>query len=160
MKFNLFSKPQRQAEEYLDEQDMGDEIVEYPPYEITTLSERRLQINEGALGIVQNVTGLYSQCCEIKAKTEQVKAWSEVKITETIAKYKSCQDFLSFTFGERDKALSKHYDLLDKAVETGDKDLIIAALSGISGIVTSSPLSDFDKFVELYQDTNQPLLDF
>ena len=30
----------------------------------------------------------------------------------------------------------------------------------ISSIVTKSPLDDFEKFVELYNDTSQPLLDF
>ena len=111
-------------------------------------------------GLMQNAGNLYKQCCEIKAKTAQVQAWSEVKIAETVAKYKSCQEFLSYTFGERDKALSKHYEILDKAMENDDKELIVASLRGISGIVTSSPLSDFDKFVKLYEDTTQPLLDF
>ena len=114
----------------------------------------------GDSSTLRDVMNLYARCCEVKEKTAQVQAWSQVKITETVAKYKSCQEFLYFTFGERDKALSKHYDLLDKAVESGDKDLIVAALSGISNIVTSSPLSDFDKFVKLYEDTSQPLLDF
>lgn len=64
------------------------------------------------------------------------------------------------TFGERDKALTKHYDLLDKAVASNDRDLILASLQGISSVVTKSPLDDFEKFVELYNDPTQELLDF
>ena len=30
----------------------------------------------------------------------------------------------------------------------------------MSDIVTSSPLQDFEKFAELYNDTSKPLLDF
>ena len=116
--------------------------------------------NNQVFGLMHSAANLYSQCMQVEARTEQVRAWSEAKITETVAKYRSCQDFLNFTFGERDRALSKHYDLLDKAVADGDRELIIAALKGISGIVTSSPLSDFDSFVQLYNDTTQPLLDF
>ncbi len=112
------------------------------------------------LGLMQNASNLYAQCKMMEEKTEQIKLWGEVKIAETVAKYRSCQDFLTFTFGERDKALTKHYDLLDKAVADGDRELIVAALKGISGIVTSSPLSDFDEFVKLYEDTSVPLLDF
>ena len=103
---------------------------------------------------------LYARCKEVSEKRKAVEAWSKVKITETVAKYKACQDFLNHTFGERDKALTKYYDLLDKAVNTSDNQLIIAALQGISGIVTSSPLSDFQEFARLWENTDQPLLDF
>ena len=113
-----------------------------------------------ALNLMQSAVDLYSQCKMVEEKTEQVRMWSEVKIAETVAKYRSCQEFLNYTFGERDKALSRHYDLLDKAVEDGNKELIVEALHGISGIVTASPLSKFEEFVKLYEDTSQPLLDF
>ena len=49
---------------------------------------------------------------------------------------------------------------LDKAVASNDRDLILASLQGISSIVTKSPLDDFEKFVELYNDPSQELLDF
>lgn len=113
-----------------------------------------------ALNLMQSAVVLYSQCKMVEEKTEQIRMWSEVKIVETVAKYRSCQEFLNYTFGERDKALSRHYDLLDKAVEDGNKELIVEALHGISGIVTASPLSKFEEFVKLYEDTSQPLLDF
>ncbi len=108
----------------------------------------------------QELMGLYAQCKQVEEHTKQLKVWSEVEIARTVAKYKSCQDFLDKTFGEREHALNKHYELLDKAVESNDKDLIIAALSGISSIVTKSPLDDFEEFVKLYNDDSQPLLDF
>lgn len=113
-----------------------------------------------ALNLMQSAVDLYSQCKMVEEKTEQIRMWSEVKIAETVAKYRSCQEFLNYTFGERDKALSKHYDLLDKAVEDDSKELIVEALHGISGIVTASPLTKFEEFVKLYEDTSQPLLDF
>lgn len=118
------------------------------------------QDNDQTNFLIQTVSDVYLQCKQVEEHTEQVRLWSEVKIAETVAKYRSCQEFLNYTFGERNKALSKHYDLLDKAVAAGDKELIIAALKGIGGIVTSSPLSDFNEFVKLYEDTSQPLLDF
>jgi hypothetical protein len=96
----------------------------------------------------------------VEAQTEQVKAWSQVEIAKTVAKFKSCQEFMYHTFGERDKALTKHFELLDKAIEGNDKDLIISALQGIGGIVTKSPLQDLEEFAKLYKDTSQPLLDF
>ena len=167
MKMNFWKKQSEDQtqidEQYIDElenlpiEQIQEEVYseEYVPAEYSPEVD-----NHNIFGLMQNAGNLYAQCCEIKEKTKQVQAWSQAKITETVAKYKSCQEFLSYTFGERDKALSKQYEVLDKAVNNGDKDLIIAALQGISGIVTSSPLSDFDKFAKLYEDKSQPLLDF
>ncbi len=142
---------------------MNEELTKNIQEEVDSTSVPQL-INENhvthALDIMQSAVDLYSQCKIVEEKTEQIRMWSEVKIAETVAKYRSCQEFLNYTFGERDKALSKHYNLLDKAVEDGDKELIVEALRGISGIVTSSPLSDFEAFAKLYEDTSQPLLDF
>ena len=112
------------------------------------------------MGKMDQAMDLYARCKEVTEKRKAVEAWSKVKITETVAKYKACEEFLNQTFGERDKALTKYYDLLDKAVDSGDNQLIISALQGISGIVTSSPLSDFQEFARLWDDTSQPLLDF
>ena len=70
------------------------------------------------------------------------------------------EQFFLDVFGERDAALGKHYDLLDKAVASNDKDLIIAAIKGISTIVTKSPLEDLEAFAKVFNDESQPLLDF
>lgn len=145
-------------EEYVDEEYLEEGNQEMVPYED---QETYDDSSDGQAGdLLMQAANLYSQCMQVEQKTEQIRMWSEVQIAKTVAKYRSCQEFLNFTFGERDKALTKHYGVLDKAVESGDRELIIAALKGISGIVTSSPLSDFDEFVKLYEDTTQPLLDF
>lgn len=112
------------------------------------------------LDSASNIANMYKECVLAEEKTKQVQAWGQVEIAKTVAKFKTAQDFMEKTFGERDKALSKHYDLLDDAVKSNDREMILAALHGISSIVTKSPLDDFDKFVELYNDTSQPLLDF
>lgn len=112
------------------------------------------------LGLLSSAKDLYLQCKQMEKRAEILKTWSQIRITETVAKYKSCQEFLYYTFGERDKALCKHYELLDKAIADSNNDMVIAALKGISGIVVKSPLEDFSQFVRLYEDTSQPLLDF
>ena len=112
------------------------------------------------LDSASNIANMYKECVLAEEKTKQVQAWGQVEIAKTVAKFKTAQDFMEKNFGERDKALSKHYDLLDDAVKSNDREMILAALHGISSIVTKSPLDDFDKFVELYNDTSQPLLDF
>lgn len=63
-------------------------------------------------------------------------------------------------FGEREKALDVHYRTLDKAIESNDRELIVAAIQGISTIVTKTPLEDLERLAQLYNDSSAPLLDF
>ena len=113
-----------------------------------------------ASGLANNIVDVYARCREAEERSEQMRVWGQVKMAETVAKFKSCQMFLDRVFGERDAALGKHYDLLDKAVASNDKDLIIAAIKGISTIVTKSPLEDLEAFAKVFNDESQPLLDF
>lgn len=119
-----------------------------------------VESSERTLNAASEIAGMYKECFLAEQRTKQVQEWSKVELARTVAKFKTAQDFMEKTFGERDKALTRHYDLLDKAVASGDRDMILASLQGISSIVTKSPLDDFDKFVELYNDASQPLLDF
>ena len=138
-------------------------MIEQHLQEMNNLAAQTNQITEQLVtitGTVERVANMYTECKRVEAQAEQVKAWSQVEIAKTIAKYKSCQEFMYHTFGERDKALAKHYELLDNAMACGDKDLIIEALRGIGNIVTKSPLEDLEQFAKLFEDTSQPLLDF
>ena len=97
---------------------------------------------------------------QLKRDVAAINAWTDVELARIVAKYKSCEAFLNKTFGEREKTLNKLYNALDVAIESNNREAIIGAMKGMSEIVTSSPLSDLEKFAEIYNDTSQPLLDF
>ena len=126
---------------------------------VNSISDMACSIGR-TLDSATNIANMYRECILAEEKTKQVQAWGQVEIAKTVAKFKTAQDFMEKTFGERDRALSKFYDRLDDAVASGDREMILASLQGISSIVTKSPLDDFEKFVDLYNDTSQPLLDF
>ena len=70
--------------------------------------------SERAIDAAQNIAGMFTECILAQERTKQMQEWGKVEIANTIAKFKTAQSFLEGTFGERDKALVKHYDLLDK----------------------------------------------
>lgn len=113
-----------------------------------------------AIATFNTFMSLYQQSVELDAKVETFRIKSKVELARIASQYKLSHDFLVMTFGEREKALSKHYEVLDKGLETGDKDLIIGAMQSISSIVTKSPLQDFEKFAKAYDDESQKLLDW
>lgn len=66
--------------------------------------------SERAIDAAQNIAGMFTECILAQERTKQMQEWGKVEIANTIAKFKTAQSFLEGTFGERDKALVKHYD--------------------------------------------------
>lgn len=123
---------------------------------LTNVNEFSNQLNIG----VDHLSQIYQQSVQLKRDVAAINAWTDVELAKIAAKYKSCEAFLNKTFGEREKTLNKLYNALDVAIESNNREAIIGAMKGMSEIVTSSPLSDLEKFAEIYNDTSQPLLDF
>ena len=123
---------------------------------LTNVNEFSNQLTIG----VDHLSQIYQQSMQLKRDVAAINAWTDVELAKIAAKYKSCEAFLNKTFGEREKTLNKLYNALDVAIESNNREAIIGAMKGMSEIVTSSPLSDLEKFAERYNDTSQPLLDF
>lgn len=113
-----------------------------------------------AVGSVRDIAELYTQCVEINARTRQVEAITQLKLAQTVAKFKLGELFLIQSFGERNGALQHYYKVLDKAIEEGNTSLILLSMSGISGIVTKSPLDELERLYERLDDPNDSGLDF
>lgn len=76
-------------------------------------------------------------------------------------KYETVKQTLQFIFGERQTALNAHYAVLDKAIKSDDRELIIKSLQGISSIVSQHPLENFSEFRQIWDNTDETLyLDF
>lgn len=62
--------------------------------------------------------------------------------------------FFEYRFAERREALGEFYQVLHKAVETGDDHQLDIAICGILGVIKDNPLNDFEKFRQTYNDSN------
>lgn len=111
-------------------------------------------------GTVTAIAGCYAVCRQSIERTKQIRMMTDVQMANITAKYKSFELLLNKVFGEREKALDVHYRTLDKAIESNDRELIVAAIQGISSIVTKTPLEDLERLAQLYNDSSAPLLDF
>lgn len=141
---------------------VGDGLVEFSK----SVSDAIQQINSNAnqlvtvVGSVKDIAEFYTQCQMINSKNRQLEAMTQVMLANTVAKFKLSEQFLTLSFGERHEALQHYYDIMDKAIAEDNQNLIIAAMNGISSIVTSSPLSDLEKFLRRFNDPSDSLLDF
>lgn len=125
-----------------------------------TLVKANEQVIMQGLDVASQVTEVYAESQRLNAQVKMTEQWSRVEMAKTAAKFYATKELIERTFGERHEALSKYYNALDHALASGDRDLIVAAMHQISSIVTSSPLADFQTFVERFNDKSQPLLDF
>lgn len=112
------------------------------------------------LTLAQNVGSMYNDMLQLHEKRKTVEAISQVKLANTVAKYKVAQQFITESFGERNSALQQDYKVLDDAIAKGDREMIIAAMSKIGDIVTSSPLAELQELLVRFDDPDDSLLDF
>ena len=116
---------------------------------VAGLLNKGLDVWHTSMIVEQNIAAINSQ--------------TTVQLAEIAARYTTIQQALMSMYGERHGALQKHYDALDKALASNDRDLIIVSLKGVSSIVVSNPFEDFAKFMDAWENNSKdkPLeLDF
>lgn len=93
----------------------------------------------------------------IKALRMQTNAMVQMHANSIIAS----REIVTKVFAERSLSLNKHYEVLDKALKSNDRELIIASLQGISSIVVANPIEQIGEYVRMLQDPGTRLkLDF
>jgi hypothetical protein len=101
---------------------------------------------------------------ENSRRSDQIKALqinNEMQMRQIAMRYQMFRDTLTAVFSERSTALVAHYKALDRALETNDREVVIASLQGISTIVSQNPLESFEAFSRTLDDDNEVLkLDF
>lgn len=139
----------------MDIQDTGDLMVQ-----TTERINQLAQSGNEVLSTFERIMSIRRDCEVMAQKTEQVRMIAQERIINTLAKFKQNQDIIEKVFGERDKALSKYYEVLDKALASNDRQMLLSSMEQISKVVTTSPLAEIERLSQIYDDTSQPLLDF
>lgn len=139
----------------MDIQETGDLMVQ-----TTERINQLAQSGNELLSTFERIMSIRRDCEVMAQKTEQVRMITQERIVNTLAKFKQNQEIIEKVFGERDKALSKYYEVLDKALAANDKQMLLASMEQISKVVTTSPLAEIERLSQIYDDTSQPLLDF
>lgn len=111
-------------------------------------------------GAVQTIFEVHKHCVDAREKTERMRIWSDNQLRNMAEKVRLSEMFLTKTFEQRDKSLSKNFEVLDMAMKNGDIELIKHSMINIANIVSESPLENFESFVKLFNDESQKLLDF
>ncbi len=135
----------------------GKEVVN----QVTDTFNRGIQVVEDVISLQNRIVDVWQESRRIDQNIAIINSAKEVELEKIAAKFTLCREALAQRFGERNKGLIAHYQVLENALESNDREMIIASLKGISNIVASNPLEDFTAFMNIMDDENKTLeLDF
>lgn len=135
-----------------DQENYGSEI---------NLQNNYLDVAKQGIGLFDKAMDVYRESQQIDLNCAKIQAQTDVQLANIAAKFTLCQQVLLQTFGERDKGLGKHYEVLENALASGDRELVIASLQGISSIIVQNPLESFSKMIQAWDNPKETLeLDF
>lgn len=125
-----------------------------------SLNELSSQLSQNK-DLAMQYLDIYRMNAQCKAEIRKLELQNDFMIKQMTQRYQMCRFALSKIFDERDKALNVHYETLEKALQTDDRELIITSLRGISSIVEKNPLESFKEFTKALDNKDETLyLDF
>lgn len=111
--------------------------------------------------IINKLTDTWAENRKLSKQIGLLKDNNKKQIHQITEKYQLCRDLLTSVFAERTLALKAHYNTLDKALASDDRELIIASLKGISTMISTNPLESFSIFSKTLDNHDEVLeLDF
>ncbi len=112
-----------------------------------TSVDAKLKVAEMGIDLAKQALDVYNTSLMVEQNIAAIRASSEVQLAQIASKYEFCRSTLEHVFKDRHSGLAAHYCVLDNAMKSNDREMVLAALRGISSIVVSSPLSDFKDVV-------------
>jgi hypothetical protein len=80
-----------------------------------------------------------------RREAKKYEAMKDIMIREITGKYTFYEFFFSRIFAERQEAIKKDFEIIDRGMKENNQDLVSAGVSGLSRVVASSPFADLDK---------------
>ena len=72
-------------------------------------------------------------------------------LTEIAKRYELYHRVFDKIFEERSGAIDRHFDIIDRGIASGDKELIVHGLEGLSRIVSASPFANIQELSKLLE---------
>lgn len=110
-------------------------------------SSQEMKVVEMGVGLAHQALDVYNTSLMVEQNIAAIRAASEVQLAQIATKFEFCKSALEHVFQDRHSALAAHYCVLNDAMKSNDREMILGALRGISSIVVTSPLKDFTEIV-------------
>lgn len=109
-----------------------------------------------ALSIMGTEIAKAVQACQgEETKRVEIRSRMEVEVTRINAISNLLSDYLNKTFDERAELFDNYFAVLDKAIATGDSDLMAATLGSINSLAAQSPFKNLSDLSAVQQQLGQ-----
>ncbi len=109
-----------------------------------------------ALSIMGTEIAKAVQVCQIEeTKRVEIRSRMEVEVTRINAISNLLSDYLNKTFDERAELFDNYFAVLDKAIASGDSDLMAATLGSINSLAAQSPFKNLADLSAVQQRLGQ-----
>jgi hypothetical protein len=106
----------------------------------------------------EEIPRLFSLLLECRKESETTKreikkyeSMKDVMILEITGKYQFYEFFFSKIFAERQEAIKKDFEIIDRGMRENNRDLVSVGVSGLSHVVASSPFTDMEKLKKVIE---------
>jgi hypothetical protein len=107
--------------------------------------------SQDVLQVFSQIMNYKTECEVTKRETAKYEAVSKVMMKEIDKKYNLYENIFTEIFTERRAAILKHFEVIDKGIKEGDRELINMGLMFLSNIVVSSPFGDAEKLHKMLE---------
>ncbi|MFZ3171821.1 MAG: hypothetical protein WA118_07570 [Carboxydocellales bacterium] len=105
------------------------------------------------LNFFNKLTDAYKEAKVTEREIARIQAQKEVLLTEIEERYELYHKVFDHIFNERKVAIAKSFELIDKGLKEGDKDLISIGMQGLSKVVSSSPFANLEQLSRMIEGT-------
>jgi len=84
----------------------------------------------------------------------KLEAQKEVALFEIKSKYELYHQVFDSIFEERKVAINKSFEIIDRGLELGDKEMVNIGMQGLSKIVSSSPFANLQQLSNALEGRN------
>ena len=101
---------------------------------------------------IEGISAYFRTLEEEETKRQAIAANRDVLVARVNAERDAILAYFGHRFAERRTALDELFLALRHATDNGDNEQLVAALSGILGIIQQNPLDDFETFKRKFQE--------
>lgn len=103
------------------------------------------------LNFFTKLTDAYKEAKVTEREIANIQAQKEILLTEIEKRYDLYYKVFDRIFDERRVAITKSFEVIDKGLKDGDKDLISIGMQGLSNVVSSSPFANVDQLSRMIE---------
>jgi hypothetical protein len=115
-----------------------------------------LKQSSGTMSQASNMLKQATEFLQSARDIRKIDVMEKTIITEITKKYDTYRNVFGTLFAQRDRAIDKYFEVIDKGMRENDNQLIIAGLQKLSDTVKASPFADFKSFKESFNNGTLP----